>query len=102
MKSDAHVRLLNAVAACLRRHSPKYGDVQATGDSLVVMTPDGAVSLVVSQPDPAGREFTPVDLEELSDLRQEARKLRALETAGVDNWTGYDYAMELYREGEDA
>lgn len=102
MKSDAHVRLLNAVAACLRRHSPKYGDVQATGDSLVVMTSDGAVSLVVSQPDPAGREFTTIELEELSDLREQARRLRALETAGVDSWSGHEYAMELYREGEDA
>lgn len=102
MKSDAHVRLLNAVAACLRRHSPKYGDAQATGDSLVVMTPDGAVSLVVSQPDPAGREFATIELGELRDLREAARELRALEAAGVDNWTGYDYAMELCREGEDA
>lgn len=101
MKSDAHVRLLNAVAACLRRHSPKYGDVQATADSLVVMTPDGAVSLVISQPDPSGREFASIDLRELRDLREGARKLRALETAGVDNWTDYDYAMELYREVED-
>lgn len=36
--------------------------------------------------------------DELFTLRQEAGKLRALEAAGVDNWSGYDYAMDLWRE----
>lgn len=33
-------------------------------------------------------------------LEDDARKLRALECAGVDNWSGYDYAMELLAEYE--
>lgn len=34
---------------------------------------------------------------------KELEMLYALEAAGVDNWEGYDYAMEIYRErvGED-
>lgn len=31
----------------------------------------------------------------LEDLHDDAAKLSALESAGVDNWSGYDYAMEL-------
>lgn len=42
-----------------------------------------------------------IGAEELHDLRQEAAKLRALEAAGVDNWSGYGHAMELYREEQD-
>lgn len=37
---------------------------------------------------------------ELYDLRRDASKLRALEAAGVDNWSGYETAMEIMREGE--
>ena len=33
-------------------------------------------------------------------LIAKADKLDALEAAGVDNWSGYDYAMDLL-EGED-
>jgi hypothetical protein len=45
---------------------------------------------------------------EADELRQkltqqdvELGKLYALEAAGVDNWGGYDYAMEIMREGRD-
>lgn len=31
---------------------------------------------------------------ELESLLKAQRKLAALETAGVDNWEGYDFAME--------
>lgn len=34
--------------------------------------------------------------EELEEIRKD--RLRALEAAGVDNWEGYDYAMEIYKE----
>lgn len=36
--------------------------------------------------------------EELEEIRKDRLKLRALEAAGVDNWEGYDYAMEIYKE----
>lgn len=38
---------------------------------------------------------------ENAELFEAACKLNALENAGVDNWEGYDYAMEALRE-EDA
>ena len=45
-----------------------------------------------------GDNTVTIGADELHDLRQEAGKLRALEAAGVDNWSGYDYAMQLWRE----
>lgn len=48
-----------------------------------------------------GDETVSIGADQLHDLRQEAGKLRALEAAGVDNWSGYDYAMELWREERD-
>jgi hypothetical protein len=38
---------------------------------------------------------------ELHDLKRDAAKLRALEAAGVDNWSGYEHAMEIFHEGEE-
>lgn len=38
---------------------------------------------------------------ELDDLLRDQAKLQALEQAGIDNWDGYDYAMELFREWTD-
>jgi hypothetical protein len=37
---------------------------------------------------------------ELESLREDAAKLRALEAAGVDNWSGYDHAMEILHSEE--
>ena len=34
--------------------------------------------------------------ERLAELLQAEQMLAALEAAGVDNWDGYDYAMEIY------
>ena len=34
-------------------------------------------------------------------LEQRDRKLNALEAAGVDNWGGYGYAMEIFHAGGD-
>ena len=43
-----------------------------------------------------------VSKSELESLREDARKLAALEAAGVDNWSDYDYAMaSLYDDEED-
>lgn len=36
--------------------------------------------------------------EELNKLRNDSYKLNCLEMAGVDNWEGYDMAMELYEQ----
>ena len=35
---------------------------------------------------------------ELKELRDRILWLECLEEAGVDNWSGYDYAGDLYRE----
>lgn len=48
-----------------------------------------------------GDETVSIGADQLHDLRQEAGKLRALEAAGVDNWSGYEHAMELWREERD-
>lgn len=36
----------------------------------------------------------------LHELQTDARRLAALEQAGVDNWSGYDHAMEILRDLE--
>lgn len=38
----------------------------------------------------------------VAELEDDAATLSALRAAGVDNWDGYDYAMELRREREEA
>lgn len=98
--SDPDSRMCAAIASLLRNHSRKYGQAEATDNSVVISTEDGTVSLVVTRMGLAGQEMVQVDAEELHDLRQEAGKLRALEAAGVDNWSGYQTAMEIYRDGE--
>ncbi len=42
----------------------------------------------------------PINPEYLKELEQSARKLAALESAGVDNWDGYDFALEEIRKEE--
>lgn len=37
---------------------------------------------------------------QVEDLKQDTAKLSALESAGVDNWQGYDYAMAILRGEE--
>jgi len=37
---------------------------------------------------------------EYDQLKEDVKFMRALEAAGVDNWDGYSYALELLREGE--
>jgi hypothetical protein len=36
--------------------------------------------------------------EEYDELKERSKILEALEQAGVDNWSGYEYAMELVKE----
>lgn len=38
---------------------------------------------------------------EYEDLKDTEKLYLALAGAGVDNWSGYDFAMELYRNGEE-
>ncbi len=37
---------------------------------------------------------------EYDKLIEDQRRLRALEAAGVDNWEGYEIALEDFEEGE--
>jgi hypothetical protein len=39
-----------------------------------------------------------IPAEEYYQLMRDSAKLTALEAAGVDNWDGYDYAMELLNQ----
>lgn len=39
-----------------------------------------------------------IPLSEYAALQKDSMFLAALEAAGVDNWSGYDMAVELYRE----
>ena len=43
-------------------------------------------------------ETITISKKEYESLLQDSKKLSALEGAGVDNWQGYDEAMELIRE----
>jgi len=48
-------------------------------------------------------ETVTISKKEYESLKEDARWLQCLESAGVDNWQGIDYAYELKREagGED-
>ncbi len=39
-----------------------------------------------------------ITVEELKELLKDQRTLRALEAAGVDNWEGYEIALENLEE----
>lgn len=38
---------------------------------------------------------------EYNELLYDSSKLQSLKEAGVDNWSGYDYAMDLFRETDE-
>lgn len=42
-------------------------------------------------------ETQTVTVERLFELEEAEKRLSALERAGVDNWSGYDYAMKILR-----
>jgi chromosome segregation ATPase len=46
------------------------------------------------------RLSTPENLA-IADVQRQLDLLQALESAGVDNWSGYDYAMEIFRGEEE-
>ena len=39
-----------------------------------------------------------IDKSEYEELLNQAMRAEALDSAGVDNWSGYDYACEIYRD----
>lgn len=47
------------------------------------------------------KETIEVNIDHYHALVEDSRLLRALEATGVDNWEGYDYAMEIYQEDEE-
>jgi len=46
-------------------------------------------------------EMITISLKEYEALKEDKRFLNALEAAGVDNWDGYDYALEILGEKEE-
>lgn len=42
-----------------------------------------------------------VPIEEYLQLQDDARLLNCLRNAGVDNWEGWDFALEEYHEGNE-
>lgn len=46
------------------------------------------------------QETVTISLKEYEELLENQDKLYALEAAGVDNWSGYDIAMEYLETGE--
>lgn len=45
-------------------------------------------------------EMIEITKAEYERMQEQAAWVDALEMAGVDNWEGYDYARELYQEGQ--
>jgi len=45
-------------------------------------------------------ETVTISKKEYESLLEDSEKLSALEAAGVDNWEGYDDAMEMMQEME--
>lgn len=43
-------------------------------------------------------ETVTISKAELEHLQDRSLKLECLDNAGVDNWSGYGYAMEMYYE----
>lgn len=39
-----------------------------------------------------------ITIDEYENLKEDSVFLDALRAAGVDNWDGYDYAIDLYEE----
>jgi len=44
------------------------------------------------------KETVTIDKERYEELLDKENLLDALDAAGVDNWDGYDFAMEQYQE----
>lgn len=42
-------------------------------------------------------ETVTITAERLEELEEAEKRLAALDAAGVDNWSGYDHAMDILR-----
>jgi hypothetical protein len=49
----------------------------------------------------AAQGMIEIPLEEYDRLLEQDRWLDALSAAGVDNWDGYDCAVEIFQEGNE-
>jgi len=47
------------------------------------------------------QEMVTITKKEYDSLREDAVKLACLESCGVDNWEGYDGAMENFRASQE-
>ncbi|PAE24040.1 hypothetical protein [Bacillus sp. 7894-2] len=50
---------------------------------------------------PADEELVAITKSHYRQLIDDQYKLECLEAAGVDNWQGFDDAMEMYHEGDE-
>lgn len=62
-----------------------YGDFTDMGDATDVIPNDSQDDMVS------------IPRWELDELKETERFMTALEAAGVDNWDGYDFAVELFQ-----
>jgi len=46
-------------------------------------------------------ETITITKKEYDSLKEDAKFMRALEAAGVDNWEGYDFALDAMKERKD-
>jgi DNA polymerase III subunit epsilon len=60
----------------------------------LVFTPHNAIVLDYTQKYYSSKTVEKLE-EKIEDLKEDAEMYRCLRNAGVDNWSGYDYAMEL-------
>ena len=71
-------------------------DVKARMESHVESGETFPIHKVLSVTESRGPEFTVISVKELERLADRDFKLSCLEGGGVDNWEGYDFAMEEY------
>lgn len=65
--------------------------------------PRSALTLLENaMPDTSSPETITINKAHYDQLISDSEKLAALERAGVDNWDGYDFAMDDLREVADA
>jgi DNA polymerase III subunit epsilon len=74
-----------------------YNKLVAMPDRDLVYTPHNSKVLDFTQKYDSKRTTDKLR-ERIEDMEEDVHKLNCLEGAGVDNWSGYDYAMELMRE----
>lgn len=45
-------------------------------------------------------EYITIKLKDWEEVCDDSHLLKCLQAAGVDNWDGYDYAIEMYNDGD--